>query len=263
MLTPTLRRTLRLPVLGALLLGGVLTASLARIFLGSLWYQQSIGSKLVTAWMQQMCWTLGIQVQTHGIPILKTALLVANHISWLDIIALRSVHNTVFLAKSEIRGWPVLGFLAALSGTQFICRNRPRAARRATAKLTKLLRDGRNVTLFPEGTTLDGHTVGPFHSALFQSAIDSKCPIQPLGLCYTHQGRIDPLVPFIGDDPFLSHLWRILGLKHIQLDIYSTPPINPTATSRVELAQSARQCLLRAIPPTDTTTMDYHQPNLR
>ncbi len=209
-----------------------------------------------------MCWILGIQVQIHGTPILKTALLVANHISWLDIIALRSVCNTVFLAKSEVRSWPVLGFLAALSGTQFISRNRPRAIRRTMAKLTKLLKEGHNVTLFPEGTTLDGHSVGPFHAALFQSAIDSGRPIQPLGLCYTRQTKIDPLVPFIGDDPFLNHLWRILGLEHIQLDIYSTPPITPVAINRVELAQSARQCLLQVIPPINTITTDDRQPIL-
>lgn len=128
---------------------------------------------------------LGINLETTGTPPKQGALIVANHLSYLDVLVLGALAPTVFVAKKEVAGWPVFGGLARRAGTLFIDRGRVRDAARVGAEMAAALRAGVNVAVFLEGTSTDGGGVGRFKSALLEPAITAGWPVVPVALDYT------------------------------------------------------------------------------
>lgn len=179
--------------------------------------QHSIQTKFCRA----MCAIIGIRVQAHGrLPAAAPRLVVVNHVSWTDVIALASLHPFVFLAKSEVALWPVLGFLAKLQGTVFVERANRRAIPAVNAALARALDEGRDLVLFAEGTSSDGLAVLKFNPAHF-AALDAannaeKAILAPVALAYTRPeaanlaeaGRID--AGWYGDMTFVPHLWSLM-----------------------------------------------------
>jgi 1-acyl-sn-glycerol-3-phosphate acyltransferase len=139
-------------------------------------------------------------------------MLVANHISFLDVFVINAWLPTAFVAKNEIRHWPVLGWLSNKTDTIFLQRGSRRAAHAASDEILQYLGENRIVAFFPEGTTSTGDTVLPFHSALFQSAIDAACPVTPVALQYLDaiSGQPSHAADFIGEDSLLACLWSIV-----------------------------------------------------
>lgn len=206
-------------------------------------------SALVSAWQRRLCHLLRLSVRVHGAPLEGPVLLAANHVSWLDIIVLGGVCETRFLAKQEVRQWPLVGGLTARAGTLFIRRNAPGAAQHAADEMTWALRRGCRLALFPEGTTTDGSGLARFHSRLFQAAVRAHAPVQPVALRYAENGGRSARAPFLGEQSLLNHLWH-LSARGLEVELHFLPPLQPLA-GRAQLAaasQSAIAAVLHAVP---------------
>lgn len=168
----------------------------------------------VQAWARRMLAILGIGLQLSGRPPPRgPVLLVANHISWLDILVMHAARHCRFVAKSEVRRWPLIGRLATGAGTLYIERDSRRDALRMVRRMAESLRAGDILAVFPEGTTSDGVDLLPFHANLVQAAISAGAPAQPVALRFieTHTGRTSLLPCYIGDDTLVQSLWRTLA----------------------------------------------------
>ncbi|MGZ8291013.1 MAG: lysophospholipid acyltransferase family protein [Telluria sp.] len=183
-----------------------------------------------------------------GAPALKHALIVANHVSWLDIFVINAVHPCRFVAKSEIREWPVFGWLAAQAGTVFIARGSRRDLRHVFKGLVAALQMGQRVAFFPEGTTAPQGTVLPFHANLFEAAVDAKVMVQPYALQYVDErGALHPAVDFTGDTTFVQSVLAILSGRPVRARLTCLAPINGEGAHRRELAEQAHDAIASAL----------------
>jgi len=153
----------------------------------------------------------------------------ANHVSWLDIWVINSVCPTLFVAKSEIRGWPVFGWLAARVGTLFIERARRTDTRKVNDRIVaRLALAGERIAVFPEGTTTDGSVVRPFHASLFLPAVDAGARVHPVAIRYVDQAGMRSSVPaYIDELPLLASMWRIAGASGLRAELHFLTPIEP------------------------------------
>ncbi|WP_246237537.1 lysophospholipid acyltransferase family protein [Caldichromatium japonicum] len=203
-------------------------------------------------WHARLLRALGVQVWVSG-QLEPNCLLVANHISWLDIPVLGAQAEIYFLSKSEVRRWPLIGWFAELAGTRFI----ERGAYQAEAVIRQLgsdLEQGRTTMIFPEGTTTDGQKVRPFHPRLFTIAQTSARHIQPVAIRYRRLDDPAPdlTVPYIGDDSLLANLWRVICHPGLIAQVVFLDPIQPHAgETRRALAQRARASILAALSALD------------
>ena len=155
-----------------------------------------------------------------------TPLLVCNHVSYLDIIALATVLPVRFVAKSEVRNWPWFGWLARCAGTIFIDRQRCRALPTANRRLADLAKQAGSIVMFPEGTSSDGHTVLPFRSSLLAVAVEENWPVRPVWIGYELPGGdVTREVCWWGDMTLVPHLWRLLGFAEIVATVRCGRPV--------------------------------------
>ena len=171
----------------------------------------------VQIWSQGLLRTLGIRLEVVGTPVAQgPALLVSNHISWLDIATLHAARYCRFISKADIQKWPLIGTLASGVGTLFIQREARRDTLRVVHYMADSLRAGDVLAIFPEGTTSHGQGVLPFHGNLLQSAIEANAPIQPVGLQYMSDGGQISLAPsYVGDDPLPQSIWRTARARNL------------------------------------------------
>ncbi|MFF4319585.1 1-acyl-sn-glycerol-3-phosphate acyltransferase [Streptomyces sp. NPDC001568] len=239
------RAVLRLAAALALLVLGVLTAPPVRLL------PARSRHALVRAWATVLLRSLGVRITVHGAPGPDGGrLIVANHISWLDIPLVAAVLPSRMLAKSDIRGWPVIGGLAARAGTLFIERDRIRALPATVDTLTRVLLGGDRVTVFPEGSTWCGRAQGPFRRAAFQSALDARVPVQPVRIGYLlADGELAGAPAFVGDDPLTASLWRIARARGVRAEVWLLPRIPAGRyADRRDLAAAARLAVLAGTP---------------
>lgn len=165
----------------------------------------------VQAWSMALLGHLGIALQVRGpLPLLGPVLLVANHLSWLDIPVLHAARHCRFVSKSDIQDWPLIGTLATAAGTLYIERRVRRDARRVVQQMTGALRERAVLAVFPEGTTGDGTVLLPFHANLLQAALDAGAPVQPVGLRFVDaaSGAASAAPVYAGDTTLLASVWR-------------------------------------------------------
>lgn len=196
--------------------------------------------KLASQWHLLVTKIVGINCSFSGVEFQPGTLVVSNHISWLDISVIASKFPVVFLAKSEIEGWPVLGWVIKKAGTIFI--KRGQGASEAITALANSLEKNQSVFLFPEGKTTDGSSVIRFQPRLFQSAIDSQSAVQPMAISYQNNNE-DPAkrMAFHGDTEFLSSLWRtVSGNGGISAKVHIFEPI-PPGIDRDLVSQNAEE----------------------
>jgi 1-acyl-sn-glycerol-3-phosphate acyltransferase len=137
-------------------------------------------------WSAKLLRVLGLELAIHGAPTSRSAMIVANHVSWLDIAAIHaSAPHARFVSKADVLAWPLLGAMVSGAGTLFIERDRKRDALRVVHQIAEALTRGETVAAFPEGTTTDGHQLLPFHANLLQAAISAGVPVQPVALRYS------------------------------------------------------------------------------
>lgn len=173
----------------------------------------------VQAWAIQLLRVWEIDLEVRGRPVVVgPALLVCNHISWLDILVIHATRHCRFVAKSELREWPLIGTLATGAGTLYIERENRKDALRMVKEMACALKDGDVLAVFPEGTTGDGIDLLPFHANLIQSAIEANAPIQTLALQFvdatTHQ--ISMAAKFVGDDTLVQSIWSTLNAQNLK-----------------------------------------------
>lgn len=238
---------IRLIRLLALFASGLLQLGLYRLWWGKHWYYGARGGRVIQRWMQRCCRILGLQIQVSGNVNPQPQLLVANHISWIDIVAISATTPVSFVSKTDLQGWPIVGTLASQSGTVFIQRGKASSLTHILQRLAQIINAGRSVVFFPEGTTTDGSSVGKFYSGLFQLAYQCGCPVQPLALRYQRGGQRDDLAPYIDDDHFVTHLLAILAAPGTELYLEFLPLVHPEALSRQQMAQLCREQILQAL----------------
>ena len=196
-------------------------------------------------WLKVFSGLLKLSIIQEGKKPQAGTLIVSNHISWLDIVVLGQFLPVYFVAKSDILGWPVIGFLAKQGGTIFIRRGDKRQIKATAEQMLWALKQQSTVIAFPEGTTTSGNEVLNFHTSLLQPAILTKSLIHPVALQY--QGVAEQLAPFIGDDDFFSHLLRMLSLDKISVRVSFLPAIHSAGRDRQSLGTEARDAILEVI----------------
>ncbi len=200
-------------------------------------------SMIAIKWSRMLCRICGLQIRCYGNRVATSTLFVANHISWLDIFAFASTFSVIFLSKQEISKWPIFGLIANNVGTLFIRRGKFETSN-LISSIAQALLNQKNVLVFPEGTSSDGKSVKRFHARMFQAAIDAKMQIQPVALRYPQDDGISSIAPFIDNDTFKVSVWRILGERKLDVELWFCPPISATDRKRDELANYARKQIL-------------------
>ena len=171
-------------------------------------------SAQVQVWSLALLGHIGIALEVRGQPpLLGPVLLVANHISWLDIPVMHAARHCRFVSKSDIRDWPLVGTLATAAGTLFIERRSRRDAMRVVHLMRDALLAGEVLAVFPEGTTGDGRGLLPFHANLLQAAVSAGAAAQPVGLRFIDKASGQPshAPSYVGDDTLLGSIWRTLS----------------------------------------------------
>lgn len=172
------------------------------------------------------------------------ALIVSNHVSWLDIFLINSMQPCRFVAKADIRDWPMIGWLCEKAGTIFIARGRLRDVRKIYQNLVTSIHAGEHVAFFPEGTTCAQGGLLPFHSNLFEAAVDAQVPIQPYVVRYVDaHGKLHSAVDYIGEMTFAESLLLILKTKGITGQLILLPTIATEGLHRRELSVSTRRAI--------------------
>jgi 1-acyl-sn-glycerol-3-phosphate acyltransferase len=167
----------------------------------------------VNVWAGQMLQIVGIELVVNGTPPAEgPVLLVANHISWLDILVMHASRHCRFVSKSDIKKWPFVATLADGGGTMYLERESRRDAHRVVTQMAERLRAGDILAVFPEGTTGDGITLKPFHANLIQAAIEAQVPAQPVALKFIDAASGEPsFAPsYVDDETLVGSIWRTL-----------------------------------------------------
>lgn len=196
---------------------------------------------VVRWWHGGLCGALGLRLCQNG-RLHASAVLVANHVSWLDIPVLGSCGPIGFLSKAEVRRWPLVGWMSATVGTLFITRG-ANQTREMRERIIESARLGRSVVVFAEGTTGDGRTLRQFHPRLFAVARQPGIRVQPVAIRYGSNQTPDPTVPFIGDDALLPHLLRVLRAPGIPVQVNFLPALDEGLGDRRALARAAREAI--------------------
>ena len=216
---------------------------------------------LVRVWSRRLLRMLNVDARLHGT--LYTAdgnvLLVANHVSWLDVFVLNSVHPVRFIAKAELARLPLIGPMLRKVGTLFVERARKSDTRRVVHGTSNALARGDIVAVFPEGKTTDGTDLLPFKSSLLQPIVDANGHVQPIALRYrTASGEISVLPAYIDNVTLLGSLWRITGARALIVDVHAPPMLAARGVHRRDLACSAesaiREALLGPVAATESGT---------
>ena len=199
-------------------------------------------------WSRKMLHILGIRLDVQGHARPGAKLVVANHVSWLDIVAINAVVPSRFVSKAEVGQWPLIGPLVTAAGTLYLVRERRRDAMRVLGLMSQVLRDGHTVAVFPEGTTGDGHSVMHFHANMLQAAIDAAMPVQPVALRYSDPDQaISPIAAYAGDTTLMQSLWWVVTARGLCVKATILPLQAVDHADRRLLAESLRTTISDAL----------------
>ena len=203
----------------------------------------------VGAWSRRLLQLLGVRLEAQGQGRPGAKLLVANHVSWLDIAAMHAVlPEARFISKGDVRHWPVVGRLTVGVGTLFIERASKRDALRVVHQTAEALKAGDTVAVFPEGTTGAGPELLPFHANLLQAAIAAEMPVQPVMLRWHEpQEHFSSSARFIGDTSLAQSLWRIASAQGLAVRVQVLPAQATAHADRRALSEQLREQLSQAL----------------
>ena len=206
-------------------------------------------ARYVEVWARGMLAIIGIEVRVKGHPAQGPVLMAANHISWLDILVMHAACHCRFVAKSEIRSWPLVGVLTTGGGSLYIERSSNRDAMRVVHQMADALSKGQLLAVFPEGGTGDGKTLLPFHGNLLQAAIVAQAPIQPIGLQFleAHSGAISFAPCYHAEDTLLGSVWRTLCAPPLLAVVHYGANEMAQGRSRRQWAVDLRESIRRLI----------------
>ena len=259
-MSPGLRVAIALPCVGLHIAVGFTIIALAFPFMS-----HATRSRLIRWWSRYVLAICGVRVRVIGPgPGIESAaassvanamrpggigaMLVMNHISWIDIYVVHSVRPARFVAKAEIAAWPIIGFLTHRTGTIFIERGKRHAVRDANRRAAELLRAGELIAMCPEGTTGDGDRLLPFHANLIQPAIDARVPIVIAGLRYVDaHGWRTTAASYVGDINLFQSIVRIVRAGSITAELHLIAAIDGATTTRHQVAARARALMADAL----------------
>jgi 1-acyl-sn-glycerol-3-phosphate acyltransferase len=225
---------------------GTLTCAFVFPFIGAAARMQR-----VQRWSGQMLRRLGIALHAGGTPQPGPSLVVANHVSWLDILAINAVYPARFVSKADVRAWPLIGWLVECGGTLFIERERKRDALRVVHQVAQALKNGEVIALFPEGTTSDGRGLLPFHANLLQAAIVTETPVQPVVLRFSDAAHaFSPAAAYIGDTSLLQSVWWVVTARGLQAHVDWLPPETSAGIERRALSERLRAAIVQGLSVT-------------
>lgn len=218
---------------------------------------------VLQSWSDSVLDILHIKRHIHDFsPPTPGTLLVANHISWLDIFVLNAAMPTRFVAKTDVRGWPIIGWLCQRSGVLFIDRSTRQGLTQLNQEIAQILSQQQNIGLFPEGTTSEGKQVEAFYPALFQGVSVAHAPTLPACLYYHDaQGQHSPIAPFTGATTLVESIWKILRCHDLHVSLTFCPALPPSerrhlsAHSRTLIAEQLRHAQHAAHSPNEAEWM--------
>ena len=226
----------RLACVGWLIVAGLLRCAFIFPFITPAKRLQQTGR-----WCGRVARALGVAIESEGRSHDGPALLVANHISWLDILAINAVHPARFVSKADVKHWPVLGWMVGSGGTLFIERERKRDALRVVHQIAAALKQGDTIAMFPEGTTGDGSTLLPFHANLMQAAISTDALLQPIALRYADDdGSPSQAVVWVGNSTLAESLWKVATARGLRVRVTQLATVASAEQDRRELASRVR-----------------------
>lgn len=197
-------------------------------------------------WTATACRLFGLRITVTGQVADTASLVVANHISWLDIPLLYSVAPMGFVSKAEVDRWPILGFIARFGSSLFHDRGSHDSARNVLAAMVERLQQGKRVTIFPEGGILSGEHIKPFHARMFAAAIESGAAVQPMMLRYVKDGRRYQDIRFKPKEHFLANFMRLLTQPSRLAEVAILQPIESRNQPRKDLAKAAQAAIAEA-----------------
>ena len=200
-------------------------------------------------WSAKTLRLLGLELSVQGHVHPGPILLVANHVSWLDIMAIHAVcPQARFVSKAQVRHWPLIGRLVDAGGTLYLQRERARDAMRVVHLMAQALADSHTVAVFPEGTTADGHTLLPFHANLLQAAIATSTPIQPVALRFSDATqRVSEAAQYLGETTLAQSVWRIAKAEGMVVSLQFLTARSSAHADRRSLAQRLQQDIADAL----------------
>ncbi|WP_295393688.1 1-acyl-sn-glycerol-3-phosphate acyltransferase [uncultured Thiodictyon sp.] len=216
---------------------------------------------LVQWWYRRECRALGVRVEVSGV-LASGCLLVSNHISWLDVTVLGAQAPLGFLSKSEVRGWPLIGWMSGVVDTLFIERGANQVGP-VTAEIGARIARGVSLVIFPEGTTSEGAGVGRFYPRLFSIALQPGLGVQPVAVSYRFVDRPAPdrSIAFVGDQTLIANLWGVLRHPGLVARVQFLEPIHPgPGDDRRSLSGQARSAILVALGQPETAGLGGRVP---
>jgi len=193
-------------------------------------------------WARGILAALGVQLHAAGLSPLRPGLIVANHVSWLDVIAIACAQPAAFVCKSEIAKWPGIGWLLTRAGTIFIRRGSFRDVWRVNLEIRARFAGHQLVAAFPEGTTSDGSDVLAFRPALFQPAVDLGLPVYPVAITYSSDQAA-----YVGATSFLQSLVCVARARDLKVHLAMLPALRSAGLKRREAAARSRNFILARV----------------
>ena len=204
--------------------------------------------RVIRAWQSGLMRVFGLRMGSVGTPLPGATVFVANHVSWIDIVALHSQRMMGFVAKREIAGWPLVGWLASRGETIYHQRGSTESLGGVLHEMLARLRAGRSVGVFPEGRTRGGHEVGPFHARIFLAAVEADVPVQPVALRDGTRGDAQTIVAFGPKENFAQNFLRLLGEPPRSAEAICLEPIPAGGgEGRRRIAELARERIVAAL----------------
>jgi 1-acyl-sn-glycerol-3-phosphate acyltransferase len=202
-------------------------------------------------WSVGLLRAVGLTFHVTGTARPGANLIVANHISWLDILAIHAaLPHARFVSKADVLAWPLLGWLIRNAGTLFIERERKRDAVRVIHDVAAALQAGDSVAVFPEGTTGEGPELLPFHANLLQAAVSTETPVQPVVLRFSDASdAFSKAVVYVGDTSLLQSVWRVVSAQGLQAHVQVLPAVGSRHADRRALTQHLRELMAERLHP--------------
>ncbi|HEY4126577.1 MAG TPA: lysophospholipid acyltransferase family protein [Gammaproteobacteria bacterium] len=195
-------------------------------------------------WLSRGIAVLGVRVLVRGRPHHAPVLMLANHISWLDILVLATQSDSGYVAKAEVAEWPLLGWLARVGGTEFIRRGSHPDLARVLGQMAWRLKAGQRITVFAEGTSGGKVLPGRFRPRLIKAAVTAKVPVQPVAIYYgSHPERI----AFVGEDSFIQNLWALMGAEPVLAEVTFMPVLGTVSGDCRLLADESWRAVTHAL----------------
>jgi len=246
-------RTLLAPLRIALLVVHVLAGLVLAGFVFP-WLAQAGRNRIIHAWSRLLLTICGARLRITGTPLSaalqrsgiepgsRGRMFLANHVSWIDPFALNASVPSRFVAKAEIRAWPLLGALVTLVGTLYIERGRRHAVASMNHRVRERLQQGETIAIFPEGTTTDGCSLRPFHSNLVAPALEVGAECWPVAFRYTEAGAPSTAAALIDDVSLAASLWKIMCARRLQIEVAFFDPVPGTGNrNRHHVAEEAAE----------------------